>query len=703
MPLQKWYSKNMDLNTSLSTLTSIKKTFLPKLDRLGLFTIEDLLLHIPTRYEDYSKIVSIESLTTDSTVSVVGTVSDIKSNRSWQRKLLITTAILSDDSGSIRLLWFNQSFITKSLKENSVIRVSGKVTKDKQGLVFQSPSFEPITKEATHTGRLVPIYPETAGLTSKFIRWQIKIIFEKLREFPDPLPDEMLKRLSLPSLKRTFFYLHFPKDETEVLLAKKRLAFQEMFFVQIKALQTKHLYESQAATPFTFTTHATKVFLKALPFELTKGQVNAMSDISKDLSQPSPMNRLLNGDVGSGKTVVAAYALYMASKNNLQGALLAPTEVLAEQHYQSLKKLLSPLGVEVALYTRNYHILHDQDVTKKSFLSALAAGIPDVIIGTHALLQEGVQFKDLGLVIVDEQHRFGVAQRAKLQDLSSKEEGTSKNTIPHFLSLTATPIPRTLTLTFFGNLSVSLLDEAPKNRLPIITKLAKNNADRSAIYNHIKKELAKGRQAFIIFPLVEESLVMKEVKAAVSEHQRLAEEVFPDARVGIIHGKLKATEKEAVMKKFTEQEYDILVATAVIEVGIDIPNATVILIEEAERFGLSQLHQFRGRVGRGVHQSYCFLIPGNLTAESKRLEALTQTTSGFALAEIDLELRGPGSFLGNRQSGMPDFAMENMTNIKLVTIAQKEAKAILEQNPSLTNYPFMLSALQRFEERIHLE
>lgn len=693
----------MNLSTKLAAIPLIKKNVALALERLNLHTVEDLLYHIPNRYEDYSQISAIADIHAGDLVSLIGTIENVTSNRSWQKRMLVTQATLADDTETLRLVWFNQKFVTQAIRPGALYRVSGKVQADKSGFVIQNPSFELSDKSANHTARLIPIYPETRGVTSKFLRWQIKNIFEHIKVFSDPLPTSILEPLKLPDLKYTLYYLHFPKTLTHVELAKKRLAFQEMFLVQIKALLTKHLHESKSATPLLIQKESAKLFLDNLPFQLTEGQQAALKAIQEDLGKGVPMNRLLNGDVGSGKTVVAAFALLLAASNKTQAVLLAPTEVLARQHYESLKKLFEKSSLEVSLFTRNYRLLYGQSVTRNSFLKALAAGIPDIIVGTHATLQDTVVYHNLSLVIVDEQHRFGVAQRAKLQSLSAKGLDSTPGTIPHFLSLSATPIPRTLSLAFFGNLDVSILEEPPKNRKPIITKLAKNEADRKAIYQHIKSEIQKGHQAFIIFPLVEESLALKDVKATVTEHQRLAEEVFPNSKVAMIHGKLKPTEKESVMEQFKNKEFDILVATSVIEVGIDIPNATVILIEEADRFGLSQLHQFRGRVGRGEAQSYCFLIPGSFEKSPKRLEALVEHRNGFAIAEADLAERGPGSFLGTRQSGLPDVAMENMTNLKLVTLAREAAENILKTDPSLTTFPALQNALARFDERIHLE
>ncbi|MFZ1626855.1 MAG: ATP-dependent DNA helicase RecG, partial [Candidatus Moraniibacteriota bacterium] len=430
----------------------------------------------------------------------------------------------------------------------------------------------------------------------------------------------------------------------------------------------------------------------------------AITEILADLGESHPMNRLLNGDVGSGKTVVAAIAMYAAAQSGFQSALLAPTEVLATQHALSFNRLFAPLGKNVAFLSGSFSTLSGKPISRKSLIQAIAAGIPDIIIGTHAILEDNVRFESLALVVVDEQHRFGVAQRAKLQEKTFGSEDGSDSTIPHFLTMTATPIPRTLALTLFGNLDLSLLDEMPKNRKPIVTRVAGSELARKKVYAFIEQEIQKGRQAFVILPLVEVSKVMEEVKAATTEYERLKSTTFPNRSVGLVHGRMKAKEKEVVMHAFKTGSLDILVATAVVEVGIDIPNASVMLIEGAERFGLSQLHQFRGRVGRGTDQSYCFLFPSDgKSPESARLQALEKTNSGFELAEIDLKLRGPGAFLGTRQSGLPDIAMEHLSNVKLIRIAREKSDAVLKADPTFVNHPLLRKALRTYEERIHLE
>lgn len=694
----------MNLSTPLNQVPSIKKAYLEKLERLGIVTVYDLFFHLPHRYEDYSSVVAIQDLIIDEKQTVIGTVTKITTNRSFHKKMLITEAWVQDPNGDLlKVLWFNQRFIANSLEVGLAVRLSGKVSKDRDGILMTSPALERASRDATHTGRLVPVYSETRGLTSRFFRWQLATLFPKIKDFPDPLPDELRESLHLPTLRQSLAYFHFPKKDSEPLLASKRFAFDEMLLVQLKALQMKALFETSKAKSLKLNKSLLTTFLSKLSFSLTKAQEKALAEILRDLSHTHPMNRLLNGDVGSGKTILAALAALAASSSDTQVALLAPTEVLARQHYENLSQLFGNVNESVALFTGSYRILDGQNVTRKTIQAALANGIVRIVVGTHALLQEDVHFQNLSLIVVDEQHRFGVAQRAKLQDMSFQSHDGSSTLVPHFLTMTATPIPRTLSLAFFGNLDISVLDELPHGRLPIITKLARTENARTQVYKFIDQEIAKGHQAFVIFPLVEESLLMKDVKAAVKEHEDLTQKIFPHRKVGLIHGKLKAQEKEKIMQDFKAKKYDILVATAVIEVGIDIPNATVILIEEAGRFGLAQLHQFRGRVGRSNTQSYCFLFPGTTGSATDRLKVLEKETSGFAIAEADLGIRGPGAFFGTRQSGLPDIAMENLTNMKLISLARDAAESILREDSDLTKHPLLRAALTRFEERIHLE
>lgn len=692
------------LNTPLSELSAFNKNVLGRIKRLELATVGDLLRHIPRFYEDYSAVKSIADLTPGDLCTVEGKITRLTAGRTFRKHVYVTEATIDDGSGTVRAIWFGNRFIASTLREGSLVRLSGKVSEDKKGLLFQGPDYERSARTATHTARLIPVYRETAGVTSRFLRWQIIEILKHIGPIPDPVPKDILERLHLPTLGSAIRSVHFPDDENDWKVARKRFAWDEMFILELRSLEAKALFDTAAAAPIPSDRSTTEAFTTSLPFPLTSAQKKAATEILDDLARPRPMNRLLNGDVGSGKTIVAGIALRAAALAGYQAVLLAPTAVLARQHWESLSTLFADEPFSIALLTREYQTLNRDTVKKPSLIKAIQAGVPRVIIGTHAILQEKIRFQNLALIVVDEQHRFGVEQRASLQLRASEINDGLGGAVPHFLTMTATPIPRTLALAFFGDLDLSILDEFPKNRKPITTKIARNRADREVIYDFIRKEIASGRQVFVISPLVEESEAMEDVKAATEEAMRLQQEVFPDLRVALVHGKLKAKEKEAVMEDFRAGKSDILVATSVIEVGIDIPNASVILIENAERFGLSQLHQFRGRVGRSEHRSYCFLFPGEgVSATNTRLEALEKSSSGFEIAEADLALRGPGSFFGTRQSGLPDVSMENLTNLKLIEIARKEASELLANDPLLKHHPLLREELRRFEEKIHFE
>jgi ATP-dependent DNA helicase RecG len=694
----------MTLDTSLSKMPLIKSAMLARLKRLHIETVGDLLYHFPSRYEDYSEILAISDATPDEKATFEGKVISIETKKTWKKRMLLTEVVLADETGQLTIVWFNQKHIATVLKEGASIRVSGKVTQEKGEFRMTSPAFEFSHKSAVHTGRLVPIYPETVGVTSKYLRWQIKSLLKNTLIFSDPIPHDILEKLHLPSLTQALRSIHSPTSENEKLVARKRFAFDEMFFIQIKALQIKMQWDIETAVAFPLNTKRVSAFLHKLPFQLTKAQEKASQEIAHDLAKPSPMNRLLNGDVGSGKTIVAALATLQVAHADHQVVILAPTEVLAKQHFESLRQLFHNEPFETALFTQAYQRIGTETVNRETLLQSIRSGIARVIIATHAVLQKNIRFHNLSLVIVDEQHRFGVAQRAYLQQEASQLNDGLSNAIPHFLTMTATPIPRTLALSFFGNLDLSLLDEMPKNRKPIITRIATSNADRNYVYQFIQREIDKGRQAFVILPFVETSETLSEVKAAVAEHKRLSENIFPHLALGLLHGKLKSKEKESVMTDFKDKKFDILVATSVIEVGIDIPNASIILIEDADRFGLSQLHQFRGRVGRSEYQSYCFLFPGeNGSASNERLQAMVECASGFDVAEKDLGLRGAGALFGTRQSGIPDIAMENIANVRLIHIARDEAQTLLTQDSNLANHPLLQKALARFDEKIHLE
>ena len=698
----------LNLNSKLSEVPRIGNKYGPILDKLDLKTIEDLLMHFPFRYEDYSERTYISDLVQNEIVTVMGEVIQSKVVRTWKKKMMITECYVSDETGSVRAVWFNQPYISDSLTKGKGVRLSGKISKDLKGLFFSNPAWELSSRETTNTGRLVPIYPETEGVSSRFIRWQLQSLIKHADEMKDPIPENILRGLHLPNLSQAIKFIHFPKTQKDYELAQKRFAFQQMYLVQIASQRVKIAWDKQSAVTIAFNENFIKKFVSSLPFSLTDAQRKAAFQIFKDLEKPMPMNRLLNGDVGSGKTVVAAMASLAAANEGFQTAIMAPTEVLARQHYISFCKLLKNYpDIKIGVLTNSYKETNQEsrikNQGKKIHDSKFITHDSSIVIGTHALIQETVKFKNLALVIVDEQHRFGVGQRAFLQQRIGEINDGLPDKIPHLLSMTATPIPRTLTLAFFGNLNLSVLNEMPKNRKTIITEMV-GARSREKTYDFIRNEIKAGRQAFIIFPLVEQSKVLTELKAATEEHERLSKKIFPDLKLGLLHGKLKSNEKEVVMAAFKNKEYDILVATSVVEVGIDIPNASVIIIEDAERFGLAQLHQFRGRVGRGEHQSYCFLFTGSNTLKAKeRLGALVQYSSGFDIAEEDFKLRGPGEFFGTRQSGIPDAAMQHITNVKLIEIASDYAEQTLSDSPTLSKYPLLQKQLEKFQQDIHLE
>ncbi len=706
-----------DLKTKLENIPRIGPKYSATLKKLNIGTVEDFLLHFPFRYEDYSERVSIDNLSAGQTATVMGEVTKSKLIRTWKKKMLITECFVQDDTGTVRAVWFNQPYVSDSLIEGKGVRLSGKVSEDAKGLFFSNPAWELSSRVPTNTGRLVPIYPETEGLTSKWIRWQLQNLIKFADELQDPIPENILRKLHLPKLSEAVKNIHFPQNAKQAEIAQKRFAFQQMFLIQLASQRAKISWEKQQSVTIAFDEKLMQKFVAALPFSLTNAQRKAAFQILKDLEKPMPMNRLLNGDVGSGKTVVAAMAALSAINSGYQVAIMAPTEVLARQHFESISKLFAPYKINVALLTNAYQQISNlkfkisnlklssakkEQTSRDNLLSNIKNGNISIVIGTHALIQKGVNFKNLALVIIDEQHRFGVDQRAYLQQQISKiNDGLPKKT-PHLLSMSATPIPRTLAMAFFGNLNLSVLNEMPKNRKQIKTKII-TAAERQETYDFVQREIKNGRQVFIIFPLVEESQKMSELKAATEEHKRLSENVFPEFKLALLHGRLKSDEKEKIMQDFKDKKYDMLVSTSVVEVGIDIPNASIMIIEDADRFGLSQLHQFRGRVGRSEHQSYCFLFAKSSALSKSRLKAMEKFASGFDIAEEDFRLRGPGEFLGTRQSGLPDIAMQHIANAKLVAIASEEAKEFLQKDPDIKNHPLLQKGLTKFQTNVHLE
>jgi len=686
----------------LKNIPKITPKYVKILDKLGLFTIQDFLFYLPFRYDDFSKTVSLSDEHIDSIMTVCAKVTKVKLNRIFKRRMTIAEIFLEDENQTpLKAIWFNQPFIIESLSVGTIVRLSGKLSREGKYFTLTAPAWEKAAREETNTGRLVPVYPETAGISSKWIRWQMKTFLETAKYLENFVPEDLRKKLHLYNLSSALRQIHFPENSEKLLIAQKTFAFREMFLMQMKSLQVKNIWEAQSAISFDFDEKLVKKFTESLPFELTNAQRKASFEILKNLEKTRPMNRLLNGDVGSGKTIIAALSALNILNKKYQVAILAPTEVLAKQHFESFCKIFENYNFNIALLTSSYK-LSPTKITRQKLLENIKTGEINLVIGTHAIIQKDVKFKNLALVVIDEQHRFGVAQRSTLQQETMELKDGEIKTVPHLLTMTATPIPRTLAIAFFGSLDLSILDEMPKNRKLIITKIILPT-QRTQIYNFMRSEITADRQVFVILPFVEESKVLTEVKAATEEYKQLSA-IFPEYNLGLLHGRLKSKEKEKVMQEFGNKKIQILVSTSVVEVGIDIPNATIILIENAERFGLSQLHQFRGRVGRGVHQSYCFLFTNTDSKNSiERLRALEKSNDGFELSEIDLKLRGPGQLLGKAQSGISDIAMENLNNLKLIKIARLEAQNILTHDPNLKNHPLLNKALLQFSQNIHLE
>ncbi|MBA7618556.1 ATP-dependent DNA helicase RecG [subsurface metagenome] len=601
-----------------------------------------------------------------------------------------TEAIVGDETGNVRVVWFNNPYLAKQLATNTRVVISGKVSLFKGQHVFQSPEWELVEdKELIHVGRLVPLYSLTQGLRPRQVRKLMKGVVDQWAwQVEDFLPPELRERCNLLELPQAISQAHYPEDEVSKDRARIRLAFDELFILQLGVLSKKRDWqEGQPGSPISTDKTVLEAFLKSLPFELTPAQHKALEELLVDLEKPRAMSRLLQGEVGSGKTVVALAALLMAAANGCQGAFMAPTEILAEQHFSTICQLLSRDGnlEEQEDYLKSYSGLLPRPLTVAMLIGAITQkrkrelqqrildGDIDIIIGTHALIQKEVEFHKLGLAVIDEQHRFGVEQRSALRQ---------KGFNPHVSVMTATPIPRTLALTLYGDLDLSVIGELPPGRLPVKTKWLKP-VQRESAYAFVRKQVAEGQQAFIICPLIEESEAIQ-ARAAISEYERLSQEVFPELKLGLLHGRISAADKEKVMRRFHSGELNILVATPVVEVGIDVPNATVMLVESADRFGLSQLHQFRGRVGRGQEQSYCMLLAENPSQVAReRLDIIENIQDGFQLAEEDLKLRGPGEFFGTRQSGLPDMKMAKLSDIHILELARSEAIRLFEKDKNL--------------------
>lgn len=690
------------LTDPVTALGPIAKKVQKPLKILGINTIRDLLFYYPWRHEDLlQQLRLIGDIKDGDKVSVRAKIELVKNARTRGRGLMIAEARIVDRSGSLRAVWFNQPFIGKILKPGEEYYFVGKVSGGRFGLELSNPLFERVKTEQVHTARIVPMYALSGSLTQKQLRFLIHRSLSAIKELDDYLPEFIKRRYQLLPYQSAIREIHFPTSQHLLSAARRRLSFDELFIIQLSNLKLRRELRQEKAVPVVFDQVATVKFIEQLPFTLTQGQKIAGWEIIKDLAKPYPMNRLLNGDVGSGKTVVAMIAALNVIRHKGQVAVLAPTEILAWQHFNTISKVFHGTAVTTALLTSKKMMINRaslslevKEIKRKELLTLLKEGSIDLIVGTHALLPADVNFHRLILVVVDEQHRFGVEQRRALRE-------KSRHYHPHLLSMTATPIPRTLTLSLYGDLDISLLREMPTGRLFPKTFVVKS-AWRARAYARIIEEIKKGRQVYVICPLIDPSDDLG-VKSVKSEYDYLAKEIFSQFRLGLLHGKMPLKEKEAVMEAFRLGQLDVFISTTVIEVGIDVPNATVMMIEGAERFGLATLHQLRGRVGRGSDQAYCFLFPTSSEADMARLSIFEKSTDGFSLAEKDLELRGQGDIFGTRQSGEVELKIASLTDIGLVTMARTAALMLLQKDQKMRSFPHLAKYLATEQAKVHLE
>jgi len=687
---------SINLSAPVTVIPGVSKQKAAILARLGLNTLEDVLYYFPRRYDDYSRMKPINRLTYGEEVTVLGTIVAVQTRPIRGGKSQLTEAVLSDGTGTLRLSWFNQPWREKTLHQGDQVTVSGKLDMYLGRLVMNMPEVEELEKEHLHTSGIIPVYSLTSSISQKQLR---SIIHEAVRfcapRMEDYLPESIRLNLKLMDLGVALYQVHFPDSQDTLDQARWRLAFDEIFLLQLGVLRQKYTWKKVEARRFDTPSLWLEEQINRLPFPLTSAQRRALEEIARDLQSGRPMDRLLQGDVGSGKTVVAALGMAMVIRHGAQAALMAPTSILAEQHYRNLSRLLTAGDEQFPALLSPEEICllvgDTRESEKEEIRTLLAEGKVKLVIGTHSLIEDPITFHDLQMVVIDEQHRFGVAQRALLR---------AKGNNPHLLVMTATPIPRSLALTIYGDLDLSVMDEMPPGRQPVETHVL-HPLERERAYQLIRSQVQAGYQAFIIYPMIEQNGDNEKVEAlaAVEEHQKLQREVFPSLRIGLLHGKMRPDEKDEVMARFRDGEFHILVSTSVVEVGVDIPNATVMLIEGANRFGLAQLHQFRGRVGRGNAKAYCLLIPDHEDAlENERLAAMAETSDGFVLAEYDLEQRGPGEFLGTRQAGYSELKMAKLTDVKLIEKARQQAQTIFEKDPDLTapEHAALTERLNRF-------
>lgn len=711
----------MDLNTTIIELNRVGKTVATRLSKLGLDTVHDLLFCFPFRYEDYTKVTLIDDLKAGEKVNICGQIELIDNKRARRRRMYITEALVSDESESIKVIWFNQPFIGKTLKVGDKVSLAGKVDEEYGIMTMVSPVYEKIGQGGIHTTGMVPIYHLTENITQKQLRFLIKQIIDLARNVEDSLPTAMKNNVGLMDSSEAILKIHFPKNIKEADEARKRLAFEELFLMQLKSQIIKKERIETKADVIEFKEKDTREFVESLPFTLTDDQKKASWQILKDLEKDRPMMRLLNGDVGSGKTIVAIIAMLNTALNNKQSVLMVPTEILARQHFNLISKMLGEFNntIRVGLLTSNNRLINNkrsfvpstssgqtasapQDdknkkIGRKEMLKIIAGGEVDIIIGTHALVQKDVSFKNLSFSVIDEQHRFGVKQRKALMEKSGNKE-----TLPHLLSMTATPIPRSLSLALLGDLDISMIQEKPLNRKPIMTKLVMENK-RADAYGFIKKQIEEGRQAFVVCPLISESDLLG-VKSVEEEFQKLNKKIFPNIPMASLHGKMKPKEKEKIMQDFLDKKYKILVSTSVVEVGVDIVNASIMMIEGAERFGLAQLHQFRGRVGRGEYQSYCLLNTSSLDERAlTRLKILEKINDGFELAQMDLKMRGSGEIYGTTQKGFLGLKIATLFDYDLMNLAKGEAIKLIGNDPELDRNLGLKKIIEEWQSEAHLE
>lgn len=727
-------------------ITPIQKKALAK---LGINSINDLLLHFPARYGDVAEARNIDSLQKGDSAVIYGKITGLKTSKGFRTKIPMADGYVQDETGRIHCVWFNQPYLAKMTPEGATVRIEGKVSQrrkkihadnllasepEKGGeLYFSNPKIEVVNKlpdgvgdslfsDGSEPHTLYPVYPESRGITSLWIYHAVQKIFKSgiLDSIVDPIPEEILSKYNLPTKKTALVWIHTPKDHDDALSARKRFSFEEIFAIQLSRQKTKIEYAKQASFEIEPEQKHVDEFVRRFPFKATPAQESSIRTIIEDMKKDQPMARLLEGDVGSGKTAVAAAAAYAVitskpkgqSYGRLQIAYMCPTEILAAQHFESFIQFFSYMPLKIGLLTGSGCRIFPSkvnpkgwtDISRTQLLSWVANGEIAVLIGTHALIQKSVKFKHLSLAIIDEQHRFGMVQRSLLAKKNAEKEDQP---MPHLLTMTATPIPRTLALTIYGDLDISVLDGLPEGRKPIITKIIEPS-ERSAIYEKVRADIVSGRQAYIICPRIDEPDPEKELalnaKSVTEEAKRLKKEVFPEYEIGVLHSRMAATKKDEVMNKWKQGKYQILCATSVVEVGVNVPNATVIIIEGAERFGLAQLHQLRGRVMRSSHQAYCYVFTETKSEKSlDRLHALSTAKNGFELAEIDMMQRGTGELSGARQWGMSDVAMEALKNVKMVEAARTEATRLISEDASLSQYPELKKIAETKSAEIHLE